>query len=290
MAAAELDPLELAGDDVRRLVRMTLLDLGSQRPANHEEMIQRVTARLFAAWNAHVPDSDAQFNAWFQGGRSNLVKTLANLAGHCGGRLAREDVDWALLERTAQGLWYAANCQNAFAQAVRQTIQPPLAGSDRETFEHWYQPQPYLGGLTLPLIWQRSQLFRPILERIWLQPADTRLHRVLWRMMEFFFQMVSARRIADRQAKSRTRRTVRYFPDTSSGGERGPGIPEGWIEMLAARSGCVCRSSRCHVQYNRGTESDSLVISGLCRQHGSLRPVRLTFEEVRRIFNRENEA
>jgi len=289
MAAGELAPSELRGDQIHRLMRMALLDMGSLRPTNHEETLSWVTGRLWATWNAHLGDTQAKFNSWFQGGHSNLIKSLANLAGHAGGRLAREDVEWALLELTSQSLQYAADCQNVFAQAVAQTIAPRLDLSEKEMFQHWYQPQAYLGGLTLPLIWERNYLLRPVLRRIWLDPDNSHLHTVLWRVLEFYVQMIAARRTADRNAKA-TARTSRRSLETSVQDDGSRRELHEWSEVLAVRTGLTCQSKSCPAHYELRVEADAIVLFGNCSRHGRLGPIQLALEEAKEVISQENRA
>jgi hypothetical protein len=289
MAAADLAPSEQRGDQIHRLMRMALLDMGSLRPTNHEEVLSWVTGRLWAMWNAHLGDTEAKFNSWFQGGHSNLIKSLANLAGYPGGRLAREDVEWALLELTSQSLQYAADCQNVFAQAVAQTIAPRLDLAEKSMFQHWYQPQAYLGGLTLPLIWERNNLLRPVLRRIWLDPDNSHLHAVLWRVLEFYVQMIAARRTADRNVKS-TARISRCSLDTSVQDDGGRRELHEWSEVLAVRAGLTCQSRNCPVHYELHGEAEAIVLIGVCSRHGRLSPIQLTLEKAREIIDREDRA
>jgi len=283
MAAAELSPLALNGDQIRRLMRLAMVDLGPQQPANHEDILDWVTARLRASWNAHVADTNAEFDAWFQGGSSNLVKALANLSGHIGGRLPREDVEWALVELMSKSLWYAADCQNAFAQAVAQTLSPRLDPAEQSVFKQWYQPQEYLGGLTLPLILERNRLLRPILRRIWLEPENRNFHGVLWRMLEFYTQMTAARRSADRNAKSKPRTTSRVTPDEDHAEHHQREASE-LTKMLAVKGGIICRSDKCRIRYEVDNKPNAIEIRGVCGRHGRLNPIQLTMEDAKEMM------
>lgn len=293
MAAAELSPLRLDGTKLLQIIRMAVLELSNDRPRNARQMKTWVLARLRALWNAHLNDSAEKFRSWFQGGRSNLVKSLANLHGYPGGRLERDHVDWALLEFTAQGLWYAANCQQRFALAVWETISPPFEGMNRSIFEQWYLPQRYLGGLSLPLLWERSTFLRPILGRVWTNPTDRQLHAVLWRILDFYSQMVSARRPADCLTKFRSRRpTTRQFIEPAQ--EQTQSVAEQleeWLEILAVTSSQRCRNERCKIQYaSKYSGEQTVVINRFCSQHGALPPVCLSMQKVREIVRKESES
>jgi hypothetical protein len=287
MAAAELSPLDLNGDQIRRIMRLAMVDLGPQQPANHEDFLGWVTARLRALWNAHVADTNAEFNAWFQGGSSNLVKALANLSGHIGGRLPREDVEWALVELMSRSLWYAADCQNAFAQAVAQTLSPRLDPAEHSVFKQWYQPQEYLGGLTLPLILERNRLLRPVLRRIWLEPENRNFHGVLWRMLEFYTQMTAARRSADRNAKAKPRTTTR-ISTTEGDAEHSQREACELTKMLAVKGGLICHSNACRIRYDVENKPNAIEIRGVCGRHGRLNSIQLTMEDAREIISRSD--
>jgi len=290
MAAAELNPLRLSATKVKRLVQMALLDMSTDIPPHPRQTELFVTARLRALWNAHLGNSDAEFRNWFQGSRSNLVKAIANLHGHQGGKLEREHVEWALLKLTAQGLWFAASCQHQFAFAVWATVSPQFNHLDRSAFEQLYFPQPYLGGLTLPLIWERSHFLRPVLTRIWSEPANRKLRPILWRMLDYYVQMVGARRLADCRSKARTRTTS--GPLTHARQDQGSSTTElqDWLETIAVRSGMRCRNDRCKIQYDHEFSADeTVVINRFCRQHGALPPVCLSIRQAGRIIRAERE-
>ncbi len=290
MAAAEVNPLRLSAAKVKQLVRMALLDMSPEIPPHPRQTEWFVTARLRALWNAHLGDSDSKFRNWFQGSRSNLVKALANLHGHQGGRLEREHVEWALLKLTGQGLWFAANCQHQFAAAVWATISPQFHQLDRVDFEQLYFPQPYLGGLTLPLIWERSHFLRPILTRIWSEPANRKLRPILWRMLDYYVQMVGARRLADCRSKDRAK--AASGSPAAARQDQGSATAEfeDWLEILAVRSGMRCQNGRCRINYDHEFAADeTLVIHRFCRQHGALPPVCLTIRQAGKIIREERE-
>lgn len=290
MAAAELNPLRLNSAQVRQRMRMSLLDMGKDLPPDPRKLKSLVMARLRALWNAHLDNSNSEFQDWFQGSRSNLIKTLANLDGHRGGNLEREHVEWALLELTAQGLWYAASCQHQFAVAVWETISPQFDGMDRSIFEQLYFPQRYLGGLTLPLVWERGRILRSILTRIWSQPANSKLRPVLWKMLDYYVQMVGARRLADRQAKSRTKTTSLPCAETRQARSSSAEDSQELLEALAVGSGMHCRNNLCKIQYGGESSGDqTVVINRFCRQHGALPPVCLSLKQAREIIRRERE-
>jgi hypothetical protein len=290
MAAAELNPLRLSPARVRQRIRMSLLEMGKDLPPHPRQLKSLVVARLRALWNAHLSDSDSKFRDWFQGSRSNLIKAVANLQGHRGGILDREHVEWALLELTAQGLEYAASCQHQFAVAVWSTISPEFDGMDRSAFEQLYFPQRYLGGLTLPLVWERGPFLRPILTRIWSEPTNSKLRPILWKMLDYYVQMAGARRLADRQAKSRTKTTSLPCAETRQARSSSAEDSQELLEALAVGSGMHCRNNRCKIQYGGESSGDqTVVINRFCRQHGALPPVCLSLKQAREIIRKESE-
>lgn len=292
MAAAELDPLKRSTAEVRQLIRMSLLDRSQSAPPHPRKTKAQVLARLRSLWNAHLDDSHPVFRNWFQGGRSNLIKVLAELSGARGGKLDRDHVEWALLELSAESLWYAASCEHKFAIAVWQTISPRFEGLDRTSFTQVYLPQGYLGGLTLPLLAQRSHFLRPILARIMSEPNNRKLRPVLWRMLDYYIQMVDARRLADREVKKRTKTTSlppAELVQTPSSFDAE--LAEEWLELIAVKCNMRCKNTRCIIRYSCDDyESPQVVINGICREHGALLPVRPSQKQVQEIIRKHKEG
>jgi hypothetical protein len=203
LVSAELNPLEVANVEAAILVRMALFDCEAQECALSEETIKQVEERLLLAFEAHQDDTQAAFDKWYRGGKSNLPKSLANQAGAAGGRLDVGLVQGALLELIWRSYQYESTCLNMFAQAFMQALPHPLSSVERSFFAQMYQPQAYLGGLPLALVLERSILLQPALVEIWESPGDRSLWRILWRLLQYYSEMISSRRRADRQSKAK---------------------------------------------------------------------------------------
>ena len=131
---------------------------------------------------------------------------------------------------------------------------------------------------------------RPILTRIWSEPANPKLRPVLWKMLDYYVQMVGARRLADRQAKLRTKSASLPFNEVRQKQGLSAEDLEEWLETLAVRSGMRCRNDRCNIQYDSELCGEqTVVINRFCRQHGALPPVRLSLGRVREIIREEDE-
>ncbi len=279
LAAAELNPFELDPPGVNSLMRMSLIDFGSHLPADADTTLELVVPRMWSVWNDHVSDSNEKFDKYLLGRGNNLIKAVANLAGFAGGKLERGDVEWVLLKLAADSFWFIASCQNCFAQALRQNITPQFSASELDYFEQRYQPQPYFGGLTLPILWARAPILRPILRQIWGEPTNCRLHAVMWRMLEFYISITTARRESERKRRSRKEMTTSPSPTA-------PHVEQSNedLEVLAVGAGMVCQHRLCPVSYQCQSDSTTLVITGVCGRHGSLEPCRLTVAEAKQIL------
>ncbi len=281
MVAARLDPLEWPEAGVDTLVRTVLFDFERHAVASDPETVLLVYSRLCDAMNAHEADSQTDFDGWFVGGKSNLPKSLGNQVRAPGGRLSTKQVNSALLELAWQGYRYEADCLNAFAQAFMQALPTPLDPTERQKFSQMYQPQGYLGGLPLALVRERSELLKPILLEVWDSPEDTTLPPVLWRMLWYYAEMITARRRADREVKR---------PRASDSARTGTAISEldqdECAETLGTAAGMICQGCNCpiHYQFELLVEEASVLITAQCREHGPLHPRVLKAAEASRLI------
>lgn len=288
LVAAERNPLEMADTEAAALVRMALFNCEAQEATLSREIIKQVEERLLVAFKAHQDDTQEAFDKWYRGGRSNLPKSLANQAGAAGGRLDDGLVQGSLLELTWRSYQYESNCLNMFAQAFMQALPHPLSPVERSFFAQMYQPQAYLGGLPLALVLERSVLLQPVLMEIWESPGDRNLWKILWRLLQYYSEMASSRRRADRQSKAK--------PVAPSAGSRSLGNSLNLAEMaeeLGVGAGVSCKRRDCQLDFNVDINPDTkraIVITARCKKHGPLPPIKLTSSEAKAILDRSGNS
>lgn len=216
-AAAELNPLlNRTSDEVRRLVFAALLDPEATAMPVSEAQIEDVSTRLCIAFEEHQRDTGTQFQAWLAGSNNNLVQTLARKARFP--VLDRRIVKAALVRLGVQSYDYMTQCLSMFAQAVRQGFSEPLSEAERRRFDLLYLPRPEFGGLPLLLLWERKDLLRNVLIRLWSEPDDERLIGALHRLLAIYGDLTPTRREADRRFKELPPES-RGSAAPSSGGE-----------------------------------------------------------------------
>lgn len=283
MVAAERNPLEVTDADAETLVRMALFDCEASGATPTQACLGQVQARLLAAIEKHQDDEQDDFDNWFRGGKSNLPKSLANQAKATGGRLDLAAVQAALLELVWKSYRYEATCLNAFAQAFIQALPDPLSAEERNLFAQMYQPQPYLGGLPLALVSERSLLLRPVLLSIWTSPSDQKLWKVLWRLLQYYAEMISRRRRADRQSKTRP------LPLATSRSTIDPSSLEAkeLAEELGTKGGMRCARLDCLITFSMEVDPSteaSILITANCKEHGNLKPLELSRDVAKGIL------
>lgn len=201
LLAAEMNPLYgLTTKQIKSLVFTALFDGGEAPLQVSPAILADVAARLRAAIDEHERDTCAQFDAWFSGGKSNLVKALATRSG-CE-PLERDTVKAALLKVGWQSYESMTHCLRAFAAAMCMGFAEPLSAAEQRQFEAMYFPQAEYGGLPLVLLLERGDLIGTVITRLWNQPDDRSLIGVLHRLLGIYAELAPARREADRRFKA----------------------------------------------------------------------------------------
>jgi hypothetical protein len=265
--AAELNPLlNPSFEDIRRLVFAALLDPEATATPVSDAEIEDVSSRLCVAFEEHQRDTGSQFQAWLAGPKNNLVQTLARKSGYA--VFDRRIVKAALVRLGVQSYDYMAQCLGMFAQAVRQGFSEPLNEAERRRFDALYLPKPEFGGLPLLLLWERKDLLRNVLIRLWSEPDDERLIGTLHRLLAIYGDLTPMRREADRQFKELPPE-ARGSAAASCGGEAvAEGIAPENPELRAAVESLVeARRLGCSKCRNAGQGKITLDWSGDSRVH-----------------------
>lgn len=199
--AAKLNPLDADQEHALTLVRLALFQANQGKPAPSGAVMQMVTERLLHAVHRHLEDTADDFNAWFSGPKSSLLKLLSAKADQRGEPVSRDEVRQALLELGWESYKYLSSCIHATMRYIENSLE--LRSEERALFEHVFLPQWYYGGLPLMLLAERGDFLKPVILRIWESPDDPNLVPILHRMLFYYGRIVVERREADRRTKAK---------------------------------------------------------------------------------------
>lgn len=301
--AARLNPLRLPDGDTNSLVRMALFDFSRLGERVTEDVIGEVSLRLKDAVRDHDQDGQDKFNQWFRGGKSNLVKSLANRTGYPLGKLDHAQTRRALVELGWRGFRVVGDCLGAFALAFARSLHKPLTEVERQRFQAMYLPQAYLGGLPLHLLHDRIQLLKPVLAGMLDDPANDQLIGTLHRMLLYWAEMMPVRREADRLSKrpssgGPSQRTQLDFDKQQVQRTRrwsDPDLQELFQIILELRK-VQCPSCKAKVRAESDiedlAEGESLNLQVWCEEHGSIANITISWDELmtaRRKFDEDDD-
>lgn len=204
--AAKLNPLEVDVDEVPALVRTALFDIDCSNHAPSEEFIEIVTERLLEAIHRHLVDPREAFDKWFCEPSNSVVKQIAQQKRKRGGKLQRDEVRQALLHLGWRAYEYVGQCVHALMRTIKNSMPDPLNDEEKRRFEHMYESQPYYGNMPLALLAERMPFLRRAILAIWDEPQNEHHVAVLHRMLQYYAEMATKRRQADRQSKDHSLR------------------------------------------------------------------------------------
>jgi hypothetical protein len=307
LAAAERNPFFPAEKEIPSLVQMALFDFDrteTKREEERGELLERVESRYLELLNDHLDEPFADFDAWYNGPKSNLFKSLAKCAGYPDGKLDLNVVRGAFLLLGWRAYEYVADCVDYFVQAFMKSLPKPkrMSAEERQLFSQMYQRQAYLGGLPLVMILERSRLIGPPIQALWNNPTDGQLIGVLHRLLCYYAEMSTTRRQADRQFKKRShgrKRPVREL--TNQRREDAPQVPidlnlkdlhcledlHAVIRSVLRRRGIGCAKCNAPLESKilstdkKWRASGTIEVSCWCPEHEGRRKETLTLEELR---------
>lgn len=215
-AAARTNPLppESFGDDagsqkerLRRLVRSALLDTDLAPDDITEQELEIISERFADAVDPHLGDDRDDFRRWFDGPKSTLVKQIAKRKKAKGGERDSARVFAALAEQGWRGLLLAAECIEIQMRAVAANLPEPLSAADLARYKAVYSRQPWLGGLSLCMLWGRFDFLREAIWDVIERPGDPVPVGTLLRLLQYYADAAPLRRDVDRQRKRKVRRS-----------------------------------------------------------------------------------
>ncbi len=185
------------------MVKLALFDAESLGEAPSDELIGHVARRLWQAVRAHETDPADVFYQWFSGPNSSLVKQIARQKSQPGGKLSREDVRRVLLHLAVLALQHVGQCVHLLMRTIKLSFPEPLNEKEKELYEHMHESQPYYGDLPAAMLVDRMEDLRRAILAIWIEPQNPDHVRVLHRLLDYYSQMATRRRQADKQSKNR---------------------------------------------------------------------------------------
>jgi hypothetical protein len=202
VAAARRNPLQIQGEEVSSLVKFSLFDptqLTGKKP--DPQTVAYVFARVAAAVSNHLDDDAGRFRAWFSGRKSSLLFQVSQQKLEPGGPLDRCEVRRALLELAWDAYTYVAQGIDAMMRIFLRIIAEDLDAAEVQQFQQMHLQQPHFGDLPLVLLVERFPFLKAVIWEIWQAPADPAAIGTLHRLLDYYREMATCRREADRTTK-----------------------------------------------------------------------------------------
>jgi hypothetical protein len=203
--AAKFDPLdrhELTTSNVRRILRHCLFDLGPSESAVDRKTRRLVRDRFIRTVQKHGDLTSAAFQRWLHDDFNNIAHQISKKT-RSGGPLDRAVVRQAIVEETFEAHFAVARAMDHGMRAFAASLPTPLTKKERAIFGIWYLSQPWLGGLTLVMLRSHFPSLKPAILDVVNDLDSVEAKGVLVRLLQFYGQMASNRRDADRDAKQR---------------------------------------------------------------------------------------
>jgi hypothetical protein len=202
--AAKLNPLIVPECSLARLIKTALFDVDREQVAVPAEVCDQVRDRIFKAFATHLGDGTETFNEWFSGKKSTLIKQIAKQRRAPGGPLDPDLVRRAIVDIGWQAFSEVGDCIHAQMNAFAAALPSPLDAEERLFFDNVYLQRPCFGNIPLVLLWARARFLKRAMMDLWLRPHESEPLGVLYRLLEYYTEMTSRRRDADRMSKQVT--------------------------------------------------------------------------------------
>jgi len=288
LKAAELNPLTVPDSEIPSLIRSALFAIPEDAVPPDDSLLQEVYGRLADRFNGHRLKTNDEFDNWFKGKKSNLFKSIG------GKTIDQSVVRRAVLELGWRSKKYVSGGLNFLFRAFAATIPNRLNEREKELFAHTFQPQPYLGGLPLILLVDRSQLIAPMINRIWSNPGNPDDVCVLHRLFDYYSTMMRDRRKADVRSKQRNGRVELAVGDAvkNVAAEKPSSqltkYAEALLRELVKKRQLRCKKCSCFLQAevidgSVDNQKGSCRIACRCPEHGGRKTLTVSLEELSRI-------
>jgi hypothetical protein len=290
-----VDPRVDSPDQALSRVRQALFDLRSASRVVDESLVETVLEKLGPALHTHLQDDTAAFDRWFFREIANLVRLASKKKGG-GRRLTSAQVRDVLLDLGFRAFTYVGQCVGAQMHAFARALPDPLTADESRVLATVYQAQPHFGGLPLVLIRDRLKFLGEALTDAWARPGDSQVIGTLLRLLDYYAEMASKRRDADRNYKRHGRhrnnegkpaRILELVPD----GHAAVAAQEDFFQEIAAalreqnRASCSCRTgSRWRAALvEHLTTGDLVVFDDVCETCDSRIRVECRRDEYERV-------
>lgn len=296
LEAARLNPFDvrsLPPAEARGLIRMALFDLGPVVESVNEETKARVINRLCAAIEKHIDDDTDAFRAWFFEHSDNIIHQIAK-SRKDGGLIDRADVRQVILEAVFDSHFYIADCMQFAIAAFLDALPEALSPDERQLFEAIYYRRQELGGLPLVMLQSRFSDIHEAAVEVLGDPTDPNRIGVLLRILEYYADMASKRRRADREYKNRSKhqnaagRTSMHLETQDT--DRGtPNATSGFDDIAVEhrrrrKSACRCATTDAwEAKVDERSSSGVVVINDGCCICGHSESVEVSLNELRDI-------
>jgi hypothetical protein len=284
-AAALRNPLAATPAEIKSLVSMALYDFSGLESPTNSKARSLVRQRFEEAVRCHLDDSAKSFQAWFAGGHSNLINSLANPSGAKSKRLDRATVQGALFELGRKGQSLVGECLEAFARAFAQALPSKLTGPEMKLFKTMYFRQPYLGGLPLLLLLDRDSFIKPAVLQVWAAPGDKVKVQAFHRVLRYYSEMCGFVREADRRNKqpipiqSDSESQAATVSTTTSSYAKLHEVLQTVLERLEVHCPHCKRSANPEIDAGVMHEGHPVTMKAMCEKHGYIETVTLPWEE-----------
>jgi hypothetical protein len=304
VAAARRNPLQIQAGEVANLIKFALFDpnlLTGKKPDS--KTVAYVFARVAAAVSNHLGDDAEPFRAWFSGPKSSLISQVAQQKLEPGGPLDRGEVRRALLELAWDAYTYVSQCIDAMMRIFLRIIAEELGAAEIRLFQQMHLRQPHFGDLPLVLLVERFPFLEAVIWEIWQDPADPEAIGTLHRLLDFYREIATCRREADRTIKKvqpspnkqgKAPLLLPYDAQIHDGVGTGQSTPADAV-TLAEASECydyirIMKNISCpcqHPEWSHHADPDSAqVVSYTCSQCGTSGKAELSPEDVEELYDR----
>jgi hypothetical protein len=212
LRAARRDPLRPQAGEVPGLIRMALYESPSGRKAD-PETTGRVIERALEAVRPHLADGTNAFDRWFRGAKNSFVDQIAKRQQAPGGKLMPAVVRQVLSDQGWLAYQHVADCVHTALYLFRRLHPVPLSEAEGRAFERVHLKQDYFGGLPSLMLAERFPQLWSILTDVWEEVDNREAVAVMHRLLYYYSEMASTRRVADRLAKARKAGTRNKKPD-----------------------------------------------------------------------------
>jgi hypothetical protein len=202
LRAAKRNPLRLDPRAAQDFIRAALYQPLECAPPD-ARTAEQVVGRTLAAMQPRMSDNSSDFDRWFWGPKNSLLRQIAKQKKSPGGAMDRATVRQVLVDQGWQGCDYVADCLHAMLHTFRRLLPTPLTERENQIFERMHLKQPMFGDLPLMMLGDRFHLLAPILEDVWVEPDNAEAVAVMYRLLDYYGEMATARRAADRLVKAR---------------------------------------------------------------------------------------